>query len=124
MGAPSTNRRHLLLEDRPPPSTPALQRLPGKATPRQEVLRECEAETAEMRGRIPRVLGDFLIPDLTRAFRWRLQLDCGCVPEVLTREDYAPPHEMRSGRNTFTAASRTGNLPARRLPAPALSRDR
>lgn len=80
MGAPSTNNRHLLLEDRPPPSIPALQRLSGKARPRQEVLRECEAETAEVRGHIPRVLWDFLIPDLTRAFRWRVQLDCGCVP--------------------------------------------
>ncbi|MFD3836701.1 hypothetical protein ACFWWC_10630 [Streptomyces sp. NPDC058642] len=95
MGAPSTNSRHLLLEDRPPPSTPVMRRLPGKARPRQEVLRECEAEAAEMRGYIPQVLWVFLIPDLTRVFRWRVQLDCGCIPEVLTREDGTPPHETQ-----------------------------
>lgn len=95
MGAPSTNSRHLLLEDRPPPSTPTAQRLPGKARARQEVLRECEAEATKMRGYIPRVLWDFLIPDLTRVFRWRVQLDCGCIPEVLTREDGTPPHEAQ-----------------------------
>ena len=94
MGAPSTSSRHLLLEDRPP-STPTVQRLPGKARSRQEVLRECEAEVAKMRGYIPRVLWDFLIPDLSRVFRWRVQLDCGCIPEVLTREDGTPPHEAQ-----------------------------
>ena len=96
MGAPSTNSPHLLLEDRPPPSVPALQRLPGKARPRQAVLRECQAETAEMRGRIPRVLWDFLIPDLTPAFRWRVQLDCGCVPEVLHASCASPSTATRS----------------------------
>ncbi|MER5940130.1 hypothetical protein ABT121_22730 [Streptomyces sp. NPDC001928] len=95
MGAPPTNSRHLLLEDRPLKGAPTLQRLRGKARPRTEVLRECEAEAAEMRESIPRVLWDFLIPDLTRVFRWRVQLDCGCIPEILTREDDTPPHEMQ-----------------------------
>lgn len=95
MGAPSTNSRHLLLEDRPPPSIPTARRLPGKARPRQEVLRECEAEATKMRGYIPRVLWDFMIPDLTRVFRWRVQLDCACIPEVLTREDGTPPHKAQ-----------------------------
>ncbi|MBT2438779.1 hypothetical protein J7E93_01280 [Streptomyces sp. ISL-36] len=95
MGALPTSSRHLSLEGRPPPDTPTLRRLPGKARPRKDVLLECEAEAAEMRGYIPRVLWGFLIPDLTRVFRWRVQLDCGCIPEVLTREDGPPPHEMR-----------------------------
>ncbi|MFB9464924.1 hypothetical protein [Streptomyces cinereospinus] len=94
MADSSTNNRLLLLPNRPT-SPPALQRLPGKARPRDEVLRECEAETAEMRKRIPRVLWVFLIPDLSRAFRWRVQLDCGCITEVITREDGVPPHEMQ-----------------------------
>lgn len=48
-----------------------------------------------MRGYIPRVLWDFLLPDLTRLFRWRVQLDCGCISEVLTREDSTPPHKTQ-----------------------------
>ncbi|MEU9155761.1 hypothetical protein AB0D59_35735 [Streptomyces sp. NPDC048417] len=48
-----------------------------------------------MRGYIPRVLWDFLIPDLTRLFRWRVQLDCDCISEVLTREDSTPPHKTQ-----------------------------
>jgi hypothetical protein len=72
-----------------------LQRLPGKARPRGQVLREYEAETAEMRKRIPRELWVFLVPDnLTRAFRWRVQLDCGCITKVMNRGDGVPPHEL------------------------------
>ncbi|MEV5467993.1 hypothetical protein AB0N37_20510 [Streptomyces griseoincarnatus] len=48
-----------------------------------------------MRKHIPRVLWVFLVPDLTRAFRWRVQLDCGCITEVITREDGVPPHETQ-----------------------------
>ncbi|WP_395365248.1 hypothetical protein ACHGLA_30915 [Streptomyces sp. YH02] len=95
MGAPPTSIRRLLLEDGPPQGTPTLQRLPGRARPRQDALRECEAEAAEMRGYIPRVLWDFLVPDLTRVFRWRVQLDCGCIPEVLTLGDGTPPHDVQ-----------------------------
>lgn len=75
-------------------TAPVLRRLPGKARPRDEVLRECEAETAEMRTRIPRALWVFLVPDLTRVFRWRVELDCGCITEVMTRGDSVPPHEL------------------------------
>ncbi|WP_194292015.1 hypothetical protein [Streptomyces jumonjinensis] len=89
MSALSADSRRLLLEDRPP-GTPTSRRLPGKARPCQEVLRECEAEVTKMRGYIPGVLWDFLIPDLTRAFRWRVQLDCGCITKVLTREGGTP----------------------------------
>ncbi|MFE3856795.1 hypothetical protein ACFXPN_37380 [Streptomyces griseorubiginosus] len=46
-----------------------------------------------MRERIPRVFWPFVIPDLTLVFRWRVQLDCDCVLEVLTRKDETPPHE-------------------------------
>jgi hypothetical protein len=95
MGSPPTSSRHLLLEDRPVSGTPTLRRLAGKARPCKEVLLECEVEVAEMRERLPRVLWAFLIPDLTLVFRWRVQLDCGCVPEVLTRESGTPPHEVQ-----------------------------
>lgn len=61
-----------------------LRRLPGKARPREDVLREYRDLNAERRSRIPAPLWPFWAPDPDEYYRWRIQLDCGCITEVLT----------------------------------------
>lgn len=91
-------------------NAPLLKRLPGTARPRREILRECETEVAEMRERIPRVLWVFLLPDLTKAFRWRVQLDCGCVTEVMTRGGSVAPHEVEWDEPVHRSKLPTGQM--------------
>ena len=61
-----------------------IRRLPGRARPREEVLREYQESTAKARRNIPAVLWEFLAPDPDQFYRWRVQLDCGCLKELLT----------------------------------------
>jgi hypothetical protein len=64
-----------------------LRRLPGKAEPRQDAWRAYQQLNAERRRRIPPVLWQFWAPDADVYYRWRVQLDCGCIKEVLTWGD-------------------------------------
>lgn len=74
-------------------------RLPGRARPRKGVLREYEELNAKRRERIlerhpgGHVLFHFWAPGPEDAFRWRVQLDCGCLHEILTRGDERTPAE-------------------------------
>lgn len=71
----------------PEPTTPELRRLPGRARPQKEALREYEEEVQKRRRNLPidkRVLGDLLYPNAEKLYRWRIQLDCECVIETLT----------------------------------------
>lgn len=68
----------------PAQATVVLRRLPGKARPREDVLREYRALNAERRSRIPALLWPFWAPDPDKFYRWRVQLDCFCITEVLT----------------------------------------
>jgi hypothetical protein len=68
----------------PEPTTLELRRLPGAARPRAEVLREYENEVRQRRSNLPidmRILGDIFFPDPEKLYRWRIQLDCGCITE-------------------------------------------
>jgi len=57
------------------------------------VLREFEEYNAKLRREIEPALWPFFAPDPDKFFRWRVQLDCGCIREVLTRgEDRLPTH--------------------------------
>lgn len=72
------------------------RRLPGKAKPRKEVLREYEEFNAKRRARIRQaVLWQFWAPDPEEFYRWRVQLDCGCVSEVMTRGEEDLPSERQ-----------------------------
>jgi hypothetical protein len=78
----------------PEPTTPELRRLPGAARPRAEVLWEYENEVRERRGNLPidmRILGDLFFPGPEKLYRWRIQLDCGCITETLTYGDQKVP---------------------------------
>lgn len=68
----------------PAPAAAVLRRLPGKTRSREDVLREYRDLNAERRSRIPAPLWPFWAPDPDEYYRWRVQLDCGCINEVLT----------------------------------------
>ena len=68
----------------PAPAAAVLRRLPGKARPREDVRREYRDLNAERRSRIPAPLWPFWAPDPDEYYRWRVQLDCRCITEVLT----------------------------------------
>ena len=78
----------------PAPAT-VLRQLPGRATPRQEALRAYQDLNAKRRARIPAVLWQFWAPGPEEFYRWRIQLDCNCITEVLTRGDKDLPAESR-----------------------------
>lgn len=61
------------------------RRLSGRARPREEALREYQKLNADRRERIPTALWPFFAPDADTFYRWRTQLDCGCISEALTR---------------------------------------
>jgi hypothetical protein len=66
-------------------------RLPGWARPRKDVLEEYRDLNATRRSRIPAPLWPFWAPDPEEYYCWRVQLDCGCITEVLTcRPDRRP----------------------------------
>jgi hypothetical protein len=72
-------------------TTAVICRLPGQARPREEVLEQYREEIAKVRSVVPAVLWEFLAPDPDRVYRWRVQLDCGCIKELFTwGEDQLP----------------------------------
>jgi hypothetical protein len=70
-----------------------IRRLPGRARPREGVLREYQEFNAKVRKNIPAVLWDFLAPDPDQLYRWRVQLDCGCIKELFTFDKDKLPTE-------------------------------
>ncbi|MEO5994499.1 MAG: hypothetical protein ABIP92_13230, partial [Arthrobacter sp.] len=76
-----------------PPQAAASRRLPGRWRPRAEVLREYLDLNDRRRERIEPVLWDFWAPGPEKVYRWRIQVDCGCITEVLTYGDSKLPHE-------------------------------
>jgi hypothetical protein len=68
----------------PKPSAAVLRRPPGKARLREDALREYQDFNAKRRSRIPAPLWPFWAPDPDVYYRWRVQLDCNCITEVLT----------------------------------------
>jgi hypothetical protein len=79
----------------PVPAAAAVRRPPGKARPREDVLREYQDLNAERRSRIPAPLWSFWAPDPGEFYRWRVQLGCNCITEVLTRGPDRRPDDAR-----------------------------
>jgi len=81
------------------------RRLPGRTRPRDEVLSEYREHIDRVRSRIDELYGAYSpIGELLRhvhardpeeTYRWRVQLDCGCVHEVLTDGDGRLPVDVR-----------------------------
>ncbi|WP_405141957.1 hypothetical protein OG589_32695 [Sphaerisporangium sp. NBC_01403] len=78
-----------------PPQAGVPRRLPGRARPRTDILREYLDLNAKRRERIPSILWAFWAPDPDKFYRWRIQLDCDCVTEVLTYGDNNLPDQAR-----------------------------
>lgn len=68
-----------------------MKRIPGRSRPREEVLQKVNDERAQMRAGMPSALWSMFIPDVDGLYRWRVQLECGCVTEVITRGDQRFP---------------------------------
>ncbi|MET9618964.1 hypothetical protein [Kitasatospora indigofera] len=73
------------------------RRLPGRARRRTDALHDYEKSNAERGSRFPSPLWPFFAPDAARCYRWRAELDCGCITELLTHGDSIPPHQHRLG---------------------------
>ncbi|MGR3937065.1 hypothetical protein [Streptomyces sp. BRA346] len=58
-------------------------------------MREYQKANAEQRSRIPAALWAFLAPDPEAFYRWRVQLECGCITEVMTHGSEKLPGEQR-----------------------------
>ena len=61
-----------------------LRRVPGSARPRRDVLNEVEAYIAERKPHIDPVLASLLLPDPQKLYRWKVELECGHVDDVMT----------------------------------------
>jgi hypothetical protein len=75
---------------------PRERKLPGKATPLQRVRREYEQAHDKAKEKVPQdewpILWWYGYPDPEELYRWRIQLDCGCVEEVTSvGDDSVPP---------------------------------
>jgi hypothetical protein len=70
-----------------------LTKVPGRARPRTEALKEFEEGVVDLRCRMKPAFWPLLIPKAEDMFRWRAPLECGCVHEVLTPgKDTYPDH--------------------------------
>lgn len=92
------------------------RRLRGKARDREEVLREYneynerrKQAVLEKWGPSAHVLWQLLAPEPSKIFRWRIQLECGCIeeaatygedrrPDALTMYDYINGTELPQGQ--------------------------
>lgn len=75
----AANRR--TVEQLPPTIVAQQRRLPGTPQPAGEFLAEYQEHNRKRREHIPGPLWAFWAPDPQDIFRWRIQLDCGCVEE-------------------------------------------
>ncbi|MFE6397514.1 hypothetical protein [Streptomyces alboflavus] len=78
-----------------PASAPVLRALPARARLRKDVLREVEEANAKLRERLPSALWPLMVTQAEQHYRWRVQLDCGCIEEVLTLGEERIPSERQ-----------------------------
>jgi hypothetical protein len=69
--------------------SPVECKLPGEPAPREELVRQYESwrwnNVKEGPGQA--AIFDLLVPKPEDTFRWRMQMDCGCIREITTRGD-------------------------------------
>ena len=73
--------------------TPRLTRIPGRARPRTEALREARDQVRRQREGMEPALWSLFAPGPEKHYRWRVQLDCDCIVELYTYGEYQLPHE-------------------------------
>ena len=69
--------------------TPVERKISGEPMPREELIRQYdEWRRANMQGGPGRAaIFELLVPAPEETYQWRVQLDCGCVRDVVTRAD-------------------------------------
>lgn len=87
-----------------------LRRVPGPARPRRDALDEVEAYIAERRTRIDPVLASLFLPDPRKLYRWKVELECGHVDEVLTIGPDRFPDERRCHDNLTQTNLNVGEM--------------
>lgn len=94
------------------PSSPSatVRRLPGKARPQTEALREYQEFNSRLRDRIPAPLWAFFAPDPEEFYRWRIQLTCDCIKEVLTKGPDDLPSQIRWPEGVYGARLPAGQI--------------
>ncbi len=77
-----------------------LMRVPGHSKPRKAALKEYQ-EFADVERKRYKPVFRFLVPSAHEVYRWRVQLDCGCVREMLTRDEDIFP-DSRAWKDPIT----------------------
>lgn len=70
-----------------------LARLPGRARPRAEAVKEFDELVEALERGYDRALWPLLVPKAEDVYRWRIQLECGCVREAFTLGKASYPDE-------------------------------
>lgn len=70
-------------------------RIPGRARPGKKVLEEFSESVQQMRRTIKPAFWPLFILEADDMYRWRVQLDCGCIDEVLTRGQGSLPADRQ-----------------------------
>jgi hypothetical protein len=94
----------------PPAPSAIMRRLPGTARPHEEALRVYQEANDRLRDNINPVLWRFWAPDPDEFYRWRVQLDCGCVNEVLTRGEEVTPIQRQFREYAYGPALPIGQM--------------
>lgn len=94
------------IEQDAPPAGALLTKVPGRARPRAKAMEAFEEIAEAARRRYKKEFWFFFVPRAEYAYRWRIQLECGCVHEVFTH-----------GKDDFPDANRwNAPVPERTLP--------
>ncbi|QAY60035.1 hypothetical protein ET475_08555 [Microbacterium protaetiae] len=64
-----------------------LMKVPGRARPQKQALKEFNEAVTELRRRYEPAFWPLVVPEARDMFRWRVLLDCGCAQEVYTHGD-------------------------------------
>ncbi len=69
-------------------TAPVQRKLPGTPIPRQKLIAEWEDRRNRnlLEGPVASFLFDLYYPEPEKTYQWRVQLDCGCVRDVLTHQ--------------------------------------
>ncbi len=73
-----------------------LMALPGRARSRTQALKAFEEDAAALRRRLNPAFWSLLVPEAKDVYRWRVQLECGCINELYTRGKDRYPDESSS----------------------------
>jgi hypothetical protein len=88
-----------------------IRRLPGQPRPREKALQEYQEVIDKIRKNLAHILWDFFAPGPEGHYRWRVQLDCGCIREPFTLgEDKLPTQTTYRGDQLYFSKLKPGQM--------------